>query len=95
MTGRAMPWNNKPSGQQKEDAQAARDLAEKQKILTAQQERELTQNKKKLQARQIAMLRSRFGVAGGGGGGGGAAAGGGLQSMSDTSSSLFARITGN
>lgn len=94
MTGRAMPWNHKPSGQEKEDAQTARDLAEKNKNLLAQQERELTQNKKKLQARQIAMLRSRFGVSGGGGGMS-TPSGGALQSMSDSAGSLFSRITGN
>lgn len=93
MTGHAMPWNKEPSGQQKEDARNARQLQKDQQDLLAQQKREMEQRKKKLNAQQIAMLRSRFGVAGstGGGGGGG---GDGLQSMSDTSSSLFARITG-
>lgn len=94
MTGHAMPWNKDPSGQQKEDARNARDLQKKQKDLLDQQDREMSQRKKKLNAQQIAMLRSRFGVAGASSPSGGAGGGDGLQSMSDTSSSLFARITG-
>ncbi len=93
MTGHAMPWNKEPSGQQKEDARNARQLQKDQQDLLAQQKREMEQRKKKLNAQQIAMLRSRFGVSGGSSGGGGTGDTG-LQSMSDTSSSLFARITG-
>lgn len=92
MTGHAMPWNREPSGQQKEDAKAARELTQKQTELQARQERELKQRRKALQTQQIAMLRSRFSVAGGGAGRG--VPGDTPQSMSDTSSSLFGRITG-
>lgn len=95
MSGHAMPWNKDPSGQQKEDAANARDLQRKSLEFQKQQEREMEQRRKKLNAQQIAMLRSRFGVSGGGGASSAAAAGAeGLQTMSDTASSLFARITG-
>lgn len=92
-----MPWNKEPSGQQKEDARNARALQAKQNDLLAQQEREADQRRKKLNAQQINMLRSRFGVSGGGGGGNTsmAAGGGSPQGMSDSASSLFSRITGN
>jgi len=92
MTGHALPWNKDPSGQQKEDTRNARDLQKKQTELLSQQERELSQRKKKLNAQQIAMLRSRFGVSGGTPSGDGASSG--VQSMSDTAGSLFSRITG-
>ncbi len=92
MTGHAMPWNKDPSGQQKEDMRNARDLQKKQKDLLDQQDREMSQRKKKLNSQQIAMLRSRFGVSGGANSlmDGGSAP----QSMSDSAGSLFSRITG-
>ncbi len=92
MSGHAVPWTRKKSGQQKEDETKARELQRKSADLMAQQEREITQRKKKLNAQQVAMLRSRFGVAGAAPSSAGDS--GGLQPMSDTSSSLFARITG-
>lgn len=88
MTGHAMPWNKDKSGQQKEDEANARELTKKQTELQKQQETEIAQQRKKLNAQQIGMLRSRFGVSGGGG------ASGNLQQSTDTASSLFARITG-
>jgi hypothetical protein len=91
MTGHAMPWNKEPSGQQKADAKAARELVDKQTKLEARQEAEMKTRRKKLQAQQIAMLRSRFGASGGGGT---PSTGEAPQGMSDTASSLFARITG-
>lgn len=91
MTGHALPWNKDPSGQQKEDARNARTLQKKQNDLLAQQDRELSQQKKKLNAQQIAMLRSRFGASGGGLTGTGST---GIQTPVDTAGSLFSRITG-
>lgn len=91
MTGHAMPWNKEPSGQQKEDSKNARQLAKDQSDLMAQQKREMEQRRRKLNTQQVAMLRSRFGVSGGSDPG---SANNSLQSMSDTSSSLFARLTG-
>jgi hypothetical protein len=88
-----MPWNKDPSGQQKEDMQNARDFQKKQLEYQKQQEREMDQRRKKLNAQQIGMLRSRFGASGGGGGGGGTS--NTLQGMSDSAGSLFSRITGN
>jgi hypothetical protein len=89
-----MPWNKDPSGQQKEDARTARDLQKKQQDLLAQQERETSQRRKKLNAQQVAMLRARFGVSGSTSGGGGGTGDGSPQAMSDSAGSLFARITG-
>ena len=91
MTGHALPWNKEPSGQQKADAKAQRELVDKQTKLEARQESELKTRRKKLQTQQIAMLRSRFGASGGGTA---SAAAESPQGMSDTASSLFARITG-
>ena len=89
-----MPWNKDPSGQQKEDMKNARDFQKKQLDYQKQQEREMDQRRKKLNAQQIGMLRSRFGASGGGGVGS-AAGGGMMQGMQDTAGSLFSRITGN
>ncbi len=100
MTGHAMPWNKDLSGQQKEDQKNARELQKDQLDLEKQQKREIEQRRKKLNVQQISMLRARFGVSGGGGnvmgGAAGAAQGAstGMQTMQDTASSLFARITG-
>ena len=93
MTGFAMPWSTKLSGQQKEDQRNARELQQKQLELEKRQEKELEDRRLKLNKQQISMLRSRFGVTGGATG---AAVGGGTspQGMSDTASSLYARITG-
>lgn len=92
MTGHAMPWNKDLSGQQKEDLKKARELQKDQSTLLAQQKQEMEQRRKKLNAQQIAMLRSRFGASGGTSGA--ANDTGAPQGMSDTASSLFARITG-
>jgi TRAP-type C4-dicarboxylate transport system substrate-binding protein len=91
MTGHALPWNREPSGQQKADAKAARELTDKQNKLATRQEAELKQRKKRLNAQQITLLRSRFGAAASSAS---AAGGEAVQGMSDTASSLFARITG-
>lgn len=91
MTGHAMPWNNEPSGQMKEDMAEARALTKKQKTLAEQQEREMANRRKKLNRQQISMLRSRFGAAGGGGRSGTSDT---PQGMSDSTGSLFERITG-
>lgn len=87
MTGHAMPWNHDPSGQEKEDAQRARDLAKKQQELLNQQEQQMTTQKKKLNTQQIGMLRARFGVSG-------AATNSSPQTPLDSAGSLFSRITG-
>lgn len=89
-----MPWNKDLSGTQKDDLRKARELQKKQSDMLAQQEREMNQQKKKLNARQIAMLRARFGTAGGSNTAGMLSPGQPPQGMSDTASSLFARITG-
>lgn len=94
MTGHAMPWNKEPSGQQKEDMKNARDFQKKQLDYQKQQEREMEQRRKKLNAQQIGMLRSRFGASGGGAGSANIT-GGGMQGMQDSAGSLFSRITGN
>ncbi len=97
MSGHAMPWNKDLSGQQKEDMKTARDLTKKQLEMTKQQEREMEQRRRKLNAQQIAMLRSRFGASGGGGSNSTmpSASAGNVQPSLDSAGSLFARITGN
>lgn len=95
MTGHAMPWSRDDTDERRARERAnkqAADLAKQQSDMKAQQEAEISQTKKKLNQRQIAMLRARFGVAGSTGTGG---ASNDVQAMSDTSGSLYSRITGH